>query len=389
MSSVLDSIPVVDVDSHILEPPDLWTSRLPKKWQEVGQAPQVIADPRDGALRWTVAGHMLVGEATHSAAGWDDWYPGRPPSIKEADPGSWNPKHRLERLDEYGVHSQVMFPNILGFYQYAFLDLEPDLRLACVKAYNDFQAEFCAESPKRLIPLANLPLWDLDEAVAELERCREIGHKGVNLGLNVDRLGFPRLRDKYWDPLLSRAQEMGMPINFHVGFNTNEEDINSYKAAGQERLDIAKHSALLLLGNVEQMSEVIMGGICERYPNLNFVSIESGFGYVPFLLESLDWQFKNMGAVQKFPHMLLPSEYFQRQVYATFWFEKHLTHLIHLYPDNVMFETDYPHGTSLSPGPASIAMNARDTIKANLGELPDDILRKVLHDNATRVYNLD
>ena len=342
MTSVLDTISVVDVDSHILEPPDLWTSRLPSKWQDVGIAPQVVKDPRDGQLRWNVAGHLVAGIATHSAAGWNDWYPGRPPTLEETDPGSWDPKHRLERLDEYGVYSQVMFPNIIGFYLYAFFDMEPDLRLACIKAYNDFQTDFCSESPKRLIPLANLPFWDLDAAVEELERCYEMGHKGVNLGLKFEKLGLPPLRDKHWDPILSRAQEMKLPINFHVGFNSSSEDIESYKVAGQERLDIAKHSALLMLGNVEQIAEVIMGGLCERYPTLDFVSIESGYGYVPFLLESLDWQFLNMGAKSKFPHMLLPSEYFRRQVYATFWFEKHLTHLIDLYPDNVMFENGLP-----------------------------------------------
>jgi predicted TIM-barrel fold metal-dependent hydrolase len=387
MTVALDTIPVVDVDSHILEPPDLWTSRLPKKWQDV--APQVVTDPRDGALRWNVAGRLITGVATHSAAGWDDWYPARPPTFEQADPGSWDPKKRLERLDEYGVRSQVMFPNILGFFIFAFLELEPDVRLACIQAYNDFQTEWCSADPKRLIPLANLPFWDLDASVAELERCAEMGHKGVNLGLKFERLGYPALRDEHWDPILSSAQDLEMPINFHIGFNSSEEDLDHMTSSKSTQLDLAKGSALMMLGNVEQIAEVIMGGICERYPTLDFVSIESGFGYVPFLLEALDWQFQNIGASKKYPELLLPSEYFQRQVYATFWFEKHLTHLVHLYPDNIMFETDYPHGTSLSPGPASIAQNARDTIKSNLSDLSEDVMRKVLHDNAARVYHID
>jgi predicted TIM-barrel fold metal-dependent hydrolase len=85
---------------------------------------------------------------------------------------------------------------------------------------------------------------------------------------------------------------------------------------------------------------------------------------------------------------LLPSEYFRRQIYATFWFEKTITSLIHFYPDNVMFETDYPHGTCLCPGSNSFAKSARDTIAENLSALPEETLGKILHDNAAKVYGL-
>jgi predicted TIM-barrel fold metal-dependent hydrolase len=121
---------------------------------------------------------------------------------------------------------------------------------------------------------------------------------------------------------------------------------------------------------------------------LNFISVESGYGYVPFLLDALDWQFENSSARFEYPDMLLPSEYFRRQIYATFWFEHRIGRQIDLYPDNVMFESDFPHPTSLSPGPGSTAKCARDTIEANLADVPDDILRKILHDNAVRVFNL-
>jgi predicted TIM-barrel fold metal-dependent hydrolase len=118
------------------------------------------------------------------------------------------------------------------------------------------------------------------------------------------------------------------------------------------------------------------------------VSVESGYGYIPFLLDALDWQFVNSTARQAYPDMLLPSEYFRRQVYATFWFEHGIERQIDLYPDNVMFASDFPHPTSLSPGPGSTAMNARDTIDANLAGVPDETVRKLIHDTAVRVFNL-
>jgi predicted TIM-barrel fold metal-dependent hydrolase len=132
-----------------------------------------------------------------------------------------------------------------------------------------------------------------------------------------------------------------------------------------------------------------MGGICERFPSLNFVSVESGFGYVPFLLEAMDWQYKNNRASLSRKGLPLPSDYFKRQVYVTFWYEENVGRLLDLLPDNVMFESDYPHPTSLPPGPGSTARDAKTTIASNLAHVPDEIRRKVLHDNAARIYHLD
>ena len=145
-----------------------------------------------------------------------------------------------------------------------------------------------------------------------------------------------------------------------------------------------------MMSNAATVSDLIVSGLCHRYPNLNFVSIESGVGWIPFLIESLDWQWVNNGLHHDHPERDLPSDYFRRQIYGSFWYERDgLSDVLRLFPDNVMFETDFPHPTSLSPGPASEAKNARDTIADNLSTLPKDILHKILHDNAARVYHVD
>jgi predicted TIM-barrel fold metal-dependent hydrolase len=121
------------------------------------------------------------------------------------------------------------------------------------------------------------------------------------------------------------------------------------------------------------------------------VSVESGIGWVPFLLEALDWQWENYGVRREHPEMdLKPSEYFRRQIYSCFWFEEQSAlSVIDQFADNILYETDYPHPTSMSPGPASIARVPRDYIRETLGGLPDATLVKVLHDNAARVYHLE
>jgi uncharacterized protein len=383
---ILETIQVIDVDSHLLEPPDLWTSRLASKWKD--DAPQVATDPTTGAQKWKIAGKLTSGVGTHAAAEWEDFWPSRPPTFEQTTKGAWDPKARLEWMDKVGVYAQIQYPNLLGFHAWAFLQQDPELSLACVRAFNDFQSEFCSEDPARLIPLAYLPWWDVDASVVELERCAAMGHKGVNFGCEFERLGYPPLRSEHWHPILHTMEDLGLSCNFHIGFSNKTEEEIQGSSSMQDTLDIAKSSALFMLGNISCIAELVMGKICHQFPTLKFVSVESGFGYVPHLLEALDWQFINMGGRQNYAEFLLPSEYFTRQIYATFWFETNVGRLIDLYPDNVMFETDYPHGTSLSPGKNSYAKTARETIIENLSDLDDETLVKVLHSTAAKVYGL-
>ena len=127
------------------------------------------------------------------------------------------------------------------------------------------------------------------------------------------------------------------------------------------------------------------------FPELNFVSVESGVGWLPAYLEALDWQWQNAGLHVKRPeYELLPSEFFKRQIYACFWFEKEvLQRAAELYPDNLMYETDYPHPTSMSPGPATIATHPRDYAVDALRGIPADTVEKLLRGNAARVYGVN
>jgi predicted TIM-barrel fold metal-dependent hydrolase len=216
-----------------------------------------------------------------------------------------------------------------------------------------------------------------------------MGHRGVNFGVQMEGLGLPAWRTGHWDAVFGAAQDAEMPINFHIGFqrekNKSKKIVSDLK---NDRLGYVSRTALGFAGNMDGIAETIISRIAHRFPRLNFVSVESGYGYVPFLLEALDWQFKNSLAHKEYPDMLLPSEYFRRQIYATFWFESQIHRQIDLYPDNVMFESDFPHPTSLSPGPGTHALAARETIEANLSQLDDATLRKVLHDTAAKVYRL-
>jgi predicted TIM-barrel fold metal-dependent hydrolase len=378
---------IIDVDSHLTEPLDLWTSRMPSRWKDL--APRVEKVPSTGILHWKIGGRWLNCVGFWSQAGWSEFYPSTPEHWEDVQKGAWDSGARLAKLDQFGIRAQVLYPNLLAFNTLDFLASGLEFATQCVRAYNDFQTEWCSEAPDRLIPITMLPFWDVDASCSEIERAHAMGHRGVLFAAKMDRIGFPALTDPHWHPIFARAQALNLPINFHIGFSSStQEEI-------EQRLDRSTRpleeyvllSSLGLLSNAETISRLILSGICDEFPQLRFVSVESGYGYIPYLLDALDWQWLNSGGHKTYPKRLLPSEYFRRQIYGSFWFESVLGRIESL-QDNIMFETDYPHATSLTPGPASISPEPADRIQQTLAQLPEDTLEKLLFGNAERVYGL-
>jgi len=381
-------IDIIDADSHIIEPADLRTSRVPTRLQHF--VPQVDVKPgsTSGTPRWRIQGTWLSPVGAHNYAGWPHYPPDLPSTLADGDPAGWDPTIRLERMDEYGIHAQVLYPNIIGMYTEAFIAAGPEVSLACTQAYNDYLIEFVATDPSRFIPIAMIPFWDLDEAIREIERCADKGHKGLLFPNQLERVGLPHFTDPYWDRVYAAAQASHLSINFHVGFGL--EDLEHSDAERRETFDprwtARRNAVAMMVSNGVGLSHLLTSGLCDRFPNLWFVSVESGMGYVPYLIDSLDWHWRGHGAHLR--HELLPSEYFRRQCAGTFWFETSTLDLLELYPDNFMFETDFPHPTSLSPGPASPAEVPRDHVKRHLAHINVNVLRKVLYENAARIYGL-
>lgn len=377
MDDHLAGIRLVDVDSHIGEPGDIWTKRLPAKWADL--APRIVKNQQTGERAW-VTGDTLICEYRPElyATDFDD--------LTRA--AASEPEARLKWMDRHGVYAQILFPNILGFDMAAFMKMQPEMSLLSIQVFNDFMTEFCSVNPKRLIPLANLPWWNIDASVKELKRCYELGHRGVNLGWEFEKIGYPRLRDAHWEPILKTAEEMGIPVNFHIGFNTSQLKDTGFHSLPD--LDALAYSAMNFSGNMRCIVELIMGRICDQYPTLNFVSVESGVGFIPYLIDMLNWQYFNRNVFKKFPDLAPPEEYFKRQIFATFWFEKNIARAVDLFPDNFMFSSDFPHPTSLTPGEhLPYVKGPRDTIKANLADVSKSHLVKLVHDNAVRVYGID
>jgi uncharacterized protein len=390
MVGLADKIKVIDTDTHIVEPYDLWTSRISvAKWGD--KVPQVrhVADENEDF--WFFNGERLGPAAGTSMAGWHEYAPKHPKTWNEVNPFASDANERLKKMDEYGIWAQVLYPNVAGFGAGQYLGLEdPELMLLCVQAYNDWIAEWASADRRRLLPQMALPFWDIDLSLKEMERATRLGHSGVIMGGQPEFFGQPKLTDPYWDPLWASAQEKGLPIDFHIA-SGDLSNFHLHHSSVGEHAAFSGLAVMFTMENVKTLSQIIMGGICHRFPKLNFVSVESGIGWLPFALEMLDWMWLNCGVRQEHPEYdLMPSEYFQRQIYGCFWFERGTlkSTIEQIGANNILYESDYPHPTSMSPGPASIAVPPRQYIDEVLGDLPEDVSRKVLHDNAARIYNL-
>ena len=388
-----DEFAVIDVDTHVTEPADLWLARTPGKWHD--QVPRV--ERIKGRDFWVINGKRGLAPGAVSLAGYDGRPPNQfPPTYDDIDASAYDASARLAHMDREGIRAQVLYPNVGGFGSQNFLSMDNQaLKLACVQAYNDFVVEWATADRARLLPVCALPFWDVAASVAEIARCAAAGHRSVLFPSQPQDFGEPALSNGHWDPIWACAQDADLPISFHIGGQAalGVKDGQMFrKGAGiGTKANFARVSALAFIGNGLGISELICGGVCHRFPRLNFVSVESGAGWVPTLLESLDWQWQNAGVAIEHPEYdLLPSEYFKRQIFACFWFERDMIgRAAELYPENLMYETDFPHPTSMSPGPATIAQRPREYVAEALAGLPKATVGKLLHDNAARVYHVD
>ncbi len=384
---LFDRIRAIDTDTHITEPPGVWTDRVASKWGDA--IPHVKRV--EGRDIWFIGDAPTGGPGWTTMAGFNGSFPDSPMGYDDIPKSSYDAKERLAHMDAEGIHGQVLDPNVGGFGSGGFLKLgEPELMLECVRAYNDFLIEWCAADSQRLLPIMATPFWDVAASVKEIERCAATGHRGVLFGSQPDVFGQPHLVDNHWDPVWAAAQAAELPISFHIGSGDVSDLLSGGPGLGL-RTGMARASTQLFLENVKCISDVIFGGVCHRFPKLDFVSVESGVSWLLFAIEALDWQWLNNGVSSEHPEYdLLPSEYFRRQIYGCFWFEgEGVKKAIEIFPDNIMYETDFPHPTSMSPGPKSTAEHPRVYADRVLGDRPEDMIRKVVHANAARVYHLD
>ena len=377
---------VIDVDSHLTEPAGMWVDHAPAALKD--RVPRVVEDA-NGRPHWLVEGKDVGGISFTSVAPDGSRIPGETYAdfqlFDEIHAGSYSMKARVEWLDSRGIEKQIVFPNLAGFGGAAFATqiTDVELRTACAAIYNDACAEMQEESDDRVLPLALVPWWDIDLATKELIRARELGLKGITMCDAPHHFGLPTLDAPEWDSFWSVCEDLGMVVAFHIGSGSFQSQVWGQPKTGEHLATATTNS---LLSNSFVISNLIFTGLLLRHPRLKIYSAETGIGWLPFLLETMDYQWHE----NLFPEVrrevwkeMLPSEIFRRNIFVSFWFEQFGPRyaIDAIGEDNVMFETDFPHGTSLTD-------RVQPEVAGAFAEMAPERRRKVLRDNAVRLYDL-
>jgi predicted TIM-barrel fold metal-dependent hydrolase len=390
------NLAIVDADTHINEPPDLWTKRMPAKFQD--RAPRVIVRA-SGSKAWSFETRQMTVTPLVNAVGtspvqWtlfgDAYDTGRP--------GGWDPAARLDDMTIDMVRTHVLFPTYVLGGGPAFSWTDREYQIACVQAYNDWISEFASYAPDRLVAVGLTPSTGVDDMIAEATRVSAMpGIRGLLLTTWPNGEDHPKHDedDRFW----SVAEDLDLAVVIHVGFQEGSEVEAASDAADQQQApavdpakaseDRTKRITLPMLNQERQaismiplMSHLILGGVLERHPRLRVGATEVGAGWVPFFLEQTNDNFTRHRFWTDCRLSMLPSEYWYRQCFTTFQVDRYAIRNRDLVGLNtMMWSSDYPHTGADWP-------NSRTSVEAQLLGVPEAEARMMLCENALRLYGL-
>ena len=364
---------IISADSHVNPARDLWTKDVPGAFQD--RAPRVESTPQGDF--WIVDSQIKGAIGLDSSAGRkpEDFRP-HGLTYKDMRPGSYDPKARLEDMDTDGVFAEVLYFGgpVTQYPQ------DPELRRYIVQRYNDWMLELSNAAPERLIGLAHVPLVDLDEGYAELERIAKLGLRGFHVDPFPDERGGKPLWDPDYEKFWALVAETGLPMSFHIvgprKANVAEVFMNPTPGVKETFIAIAPISIC------EVVSTLVFTGILARHPQLRFVLVECGIGWIPYFLERMDQTFNKHRFWTKSVLTEKPSSYWYRQGAATFIqdlagvAERHRAGL-----ENILWSTDYPHSDSTWP-------KSREALAEHFKDVPANERAMIAGGNAARLYRL-
>tara|TARA_B100001123_G_scaffold180228_1_gene206439 strand:- start:3081 stop:4292 length:1212 start_codon:yes stop_codon:yes gene_type:complete len=391
---------IISVDDHVVEPPDLWTSRLPSKYAD--RCPRV---ERDSAVFNFEGGVFSYEKGVEEGTPCDWWlyddlvYPFpklsaavgfenldvEPVTFDEIRPGSWIQSERLADMDANHVDVSICFPNVLPrFCGQTFLEREDkELALLCVKAYNDWMIdEWCEGDGKgRLIPLTLIPLWDPIEAAEEVRRCSNKGSFAVAFSENPYHLGLPSIHDKnyFWDPFFTACQETETVICMHIGSS-------SKMPSTSPDAPFSVSSTITFANAMGSMCDYILSGIFVRFPKLKIAYAEGQVGWMPYVVERMDKIWEERGDASfgiDLPNP--PSSYIPNHIWGCIFDDEiGLKNRDIIGMNQICFEVDFPHADTTFPNTLDVA-----TKICTEAELSEDEIYLLMRGNAIECFGLE
>jgi predicted TIM-barrel fold metal-dependent hydrolase len=392
----MTTIPLlISADDHMVEPPDLWASRLPAGYRDVG--PRVERHPQGSVGKDPVTGFPVERPGSHGPL-IDYWHyedkwtsvkgylhsAGDPELVRptgmtfeQMRPGCYDPAARLADMDANHTEGSLCFPNYPRFCGQVFNEAaDKQLALLCVRAYNDYMVDvWSGTSGGRLIPLCLVPLWDVELAAAEVRRNAARGVRAVTFSEIPPWLGLPSIHTGYWDPFFRACEETATVVFCHIGSGT--KILTTSPDAPQSVSAVA-----IFANSCASMLDFLMSGIFARFPGLKICYAESQIGWIPYVLERADDLFAQQAWTFQKPLTEKPSAYYREHVYSCFYRDNVGVQLLdQIGPGQVLFETDYPHGDSTFP----------DSLKAaedQFGHLQQSVINQLARNNMIDLLGL-
>jgi len=370
-------VPVISVDDHLIEPPDLFSDRMPAGL--AATAPRIV-ELDGGQQAWEYEGRRYPNVGLNAVVGRprEDWSMD-PARFEDMRPGCYDIDARVADMDLAGIWASLCFPSLVaGFSGAVFLaSKDPRLGLACVRAWNRWHEEVWAGThPDRIIPLQLPWLPDVAVAAEEVRRNAGRGFRAVSFPEFPAQLGLPSIFTGHWDPFLAACEETGTVVCLHTG------------ASGWVPLPSPDPPFELLptlfpVNALVASAEWLWSGVPLRFPSLAVALSEGGMGWVPMLMDRVDYVLAHSASGTEsiaWPSDLRPSEVLRR----SFWFctldDPSIVPLRRtIGVEHIMVESDYPHADSTWP-------DTQQVLLASMGDLPDAELRAIAGGNAARLF---
>ncbi|HEX7095984.1 MAG TPA: amidohydrolase family protein [Acidimicrobiales bacterium] len=366
----------ISADSHVTEPGDCYIDRIDPKFRD--RAPIATTDDTMGAVMVIDNGRSRVPYGMVAAAGRpvDSISPFTYVGWDELHPGGWDPAARLEEQDRDGVAAEVIYPSV-GMLLCNHPDV--DYKKACFDAYNLWIAEFQAHDPKRLIGLGQTALRSVEEGIADLERIKELGLRGVMMPGVAGCHDEGDYDDPRWDPFWEAAIDLGLPLSFHI--LTSGSDV-----LGASHFRGPKMNSFLgiIRGCQDIIGTLIFGGVFERFPALQVVCVEADAGWAPHWMYRADHAFdRHRNWLSASALSRYPSEYFRDNVHLTFQDDHIAFQVTHLLEHRgLLWANDHPHSDATFP-------RSQQVLAHQTAHLDPDVRDDILWRNCARLYGLE
>jgi predicted TIM-barrel fold metal-dependent hydrolase len=367
---------ILSSDSHVFEPPDLWTIRIDAAFRDRAPRMQRI----NGVDQLVVEEHQVIaGIGLISNAGARFEAPETISSqgrFEDVHQGGYDPAQHLQDMQLDGVAGEVLYPSQGLFY---FKVADTQLMSAIFRAYNDWLAEFCRTDPERLKGIAMINLDDVQDGIKELERTAKMGFAGAMI--TEYPLEDRRYDQPEYEPFWAAAQSLDMPLSLHTATRRQ----GKIRGAGERTLRDASSRATKVFYPATSMCDMIFAGVFERYPKLKLAIVEFELAWVPHLLSNMDYTYRERHeeAFYRFKDGWRPSDFVHRNVFLSFQEDEvgiRLRDIIGV--DNMMWGSDYPHSESTFP-------QSRQILAQILAGVPEDECAKIVGGNTARLYHFD